>query len=66
MNYTTYRLSSEKEREELLKLWNKNREKDLDELLAGFQSVSRWKSEGYWDNDGEQQFYSNWNIRAEM
>ena len=41
-------------------------EKDLDEMLAGFQSVARWKSEGYWDNDGDQQFYSNWNIRAEM
>lgn len=40
-------------------------EKDLDELLDGFQSVKRWKNEGYWDNRGEQQFYSNWHIRAE-
>ena len=40
-------------------------EKDLDELLDGFQLIKRWKSEGYWDNRGEQQFYSNWHIRAE-
>ena len=41
-------------------------EEDLDELLDGFHSIVRWKSEGYWNNDGEQQFYSNWHIRAEM
>ena len=40
-------------------------EEELDELLYGFQSITRWKSEGYWDNKGEQQFYSNWHIRAE-
>ena len=40
-------------------------ENDLDELLAGFQCTARWKSEGYWDNQGEQQFFSNWHIRAE-
>ena len=38
---------------------------DLDELLEGFQLITRWKSEGYWDNDGERQFYSNWHVRAE-
>ncbi len=40
-------------------------EEELDELLDGFQSITRWKSEGYWYNNGEQQFYSNWHIRAE-
>jgi len=40
-------------------------EEDLDELLDGFGPITRWKSEGYWDNNGEQQFYSNWYIRAE-
>lgn len=40
-------------------------EEDLDELLDEFQSITRWKTEGYWDNNGEQQFYSNWHIRAE-
>ncbi len=37
-------------------------EADLDELLEGFRSIARWKSEGYWDNNGEQQFHSNWHI----
>jgi 2-polyprenyl-3-methyl-5-hydroxy-6-metoxy-1,4-benzoquinol methylase len=40
-------------------------EEDLAEFLAGFRTLARWKSEGYWDNQGEQQFYSNWHIRAE-
>ena len=40
-------------------------EEDLDELLDGFHSFTHWKSEGYWDNNGEQQFYSNWHVRAE-
>ena len=40
-------------------------EEDLDELLDGFRSITRWKSEGYWDNQGEQQFLSNWHVRAE-
>ncbi len=40
-------------------------EKDLDELLVGFGQLSRRKDEGYWDNDGVQQFYSNWRILAE-
>lgn len=40
-------------------------ERDLDKLLHGFRQISRWKSEGYWDNKGEQQFYSNWHICAE-
>ena len=40
-------------------------EYDLDELLDDFQTIARWKSEGYWDNQGEQQFYSNWHVRAE-
>jgi tellurite methyltransferase len=40
-------------------------EEDLDELLAGFRLLTRWKSEGFWDNQGERQFYSNWHIRAQ-
>lgn len=40
-------------------------EKDLKELLSGFRTLERWKSEGYWDNKGQQQFYSNWHVRAE-
>ena len=40
-------------------------ERDLDELLVGFRTVARWKNEGYWNNQGEQQFYSNWHLRAE-
>jgi tellurite methyltransferase len=38
---------------------------DLAELLVGFRTLACWKSEGYWDNQGEQQFYSNWHVRAE-
>ncbi|MCJ7567774.1 MAG: class I SAM-dependent methyltransferase [Anaerolineales bacterium] len=41
-------------------------EEDFDEFLDGFRSITRWKSEGSWNNNGEQQFYSNWHIRAEM
>lgn len=40
-------------------------ENDLTELLSGFRTLACWKSEGYWDNQGERQFYSNWHIRAE-
>lgn len=40
-------------------------EQDLAELLTGFRTLACWKSEGYWNNQGEQQFYSNWHIRAE-
>ncbi len=35
---------------------------DLDEMLRGFDNVRRWKAEGYWDNRGSRQFYSNWNV----
>lgn len=38
---------------------------DLDELLAGFKTLSRECEEGYWENQGEQQFYSIWHIVAE-
>jgi tellurite methyltransferase len=41
-------------------------EEDLAELLAGFRTLACWKSEGYWENLGEQQFYSNWHVRAEI
>ena len=40
-------------------------EKDLQELLKGFRVLSCSKSEGYWDNKGEQQFYSNRHVLAE-
>jgi len=40
-------------------------EEDLVEMLAGFRTLACWKSEGYWDHQGEQQFYSNWHIHAE-
>ncbi len=40
-------------------------EADLDELLAGYRTQARWKSEGHWDNQGVKQFYSNWHVRAE-
>ena len=40
-------------------------EDDLKELLIGFPVIAQWKSEGYWDNRGERQFFSNWHIRAE-
>jgi SAM-dependent methyltransferase len=37
---------------------------DLDELLAGFDVLSILKDEGYWDNKGEKQFFSNWLVLA--
>jgi tellurite methyltransferase len=37
-------------------------EADLDELLSGFVEVQRDRKEGYWDNRGTQQFYSNWHV----
>ncbi len=40
-------------------------EADLDELLAGYRLLSRRKDEGFWDNRGTRQFYSNWQILAE-
>lgn len=40
-------------------------EADLDELLVGYRTLARVKSEGYWANQGVQQFYSNWHVRAE-
>jgi tellurite methyltransferase len=40
-------------------------ETDLDALLVGFRLLSRKKDAGYWDNQGIQQFYSNWYVLAE-
>jgi SAM-dependent methyltransferase len=40
-------------------------ERDFDELLEGFQTLSRWKSEGWWNNKGTNQFFSNWHIQVE-
>jgi len=39
-------------------------EEDLAQLLVGFRTLACWKSEGYWNNRGKQQFYSNWHVRA--
>jgi SAM-dependent methyltransferase len=38
---------------------------DLAELLTGFKTLALWKSEGHWDNNGKQQFSSNWHVCAE-
>jgi len=40
-------------------------EADLDEFLAGFRLLARNRDEGWWNNAGEQQFYSNWQVLAE-
>lgn len=40
-------------------------EVDIDEFLIGFRTLSRNKKEHYWDNEGVQQFGSNWHILAE-
>jgi SAM-dependent methyltransferase len=40
-------------------------ERDLDDLMTGFRSLSRRISEGYWDNKGDQQFFSRWLVLAE-
>jgi tellurite methyltransferase len=40
-------------------------ETDLNKLLIGFCQLSRRRDEGYWDNEGVPQFYSNWQIVAE-
>jgi SAM-dependent methyltransferase len=37
---------------------------DLDRMLSGFQEIYRKKKEGYWENRGERQFYSNWHLLA--
>jgi SAM-dependent methyltransferase len=37
---------------------------DLDEMLSGYEEIERKKREGYWDNRGERQFYSNWHVLA--
>ncbi len=38
---------------------------DLADLLSGFRQLSREKDEGYWRNQGVQQFYSNWRVLVE-
>jgi tellurite methyltransferase len=40
-------------------------EADLDALLAGFRLLSRVKDEGYFENQGQQQYYSNWQVLAQ-
>ena len=40
-------------------------EADLDELLRDFVVLSRTKDEGYFENRGAQQFFSNWQVLAQ-
>jgi tellurite methyltransferase len=40
-------------------------EADLNELLSCFTILSKSKDEGYFENRGEQQFYSNWQVLAQ-
>ncbi|HZW03266.1 MAG TPA: class I SAM-dependent methyltransferase [Anaerolineaceae bacterium] len=40
-------------------------EADLDALLAGFHRLERRVDEGEWDNNGRQQFFSNWQVLVE-
>jgi SAM-dependent methyltransferase len=40
-------------------------ESDLADLLSDFELVNRERIEGYWDNKGARQFYSNWHILAQ-
>lgn len=40
-------------------------EADLDDLLSNFHLLSRLKDEGYFENNGVQQFFSNWQVLAQ-
>jgi hypothetical protein len=40
-------------------------EADLDALLAGFRLLSLVKDEGYFENQGQQQYFSNWQVLAQ-
>lgn len=40
-------------------------EADLDDFLAGFRLLERRVDEGTWDNNGVEQFFSNWQVLAE-
>ncbi len=37
---------------------------NFEEMLTGFKIISLKLDEGYWDNKGEKQFFSNWQILA--
>ncbi len=37
---------------------------EIDELLAGFHIEKRWRNEGYFEHQGEKQFYSNGHVQA--
>ena len=39
--------------------------RDLEQLLVNFRVLSCEVDEGYWENDGVQQRYSNWIVLAE-
>ena len=40
-------------------------ESDFDEFMTGYNITRLWKIEGYWENRGEQQFFSTWHVMAE-
>jgi tellurite methyltransferase len=40
-------------------------EADLEDLLSNFHLLSRVKDEGYFENQGVQQFFSNWQVLAQ-
>jgi SAM-dependent methyltransferase len=37
-------------------------ESELDSVLGSFKRISKVLDEGYFDNNGEQQFFSNWHV----
>lgn len=39
---------------------------DLDELLSGFVPIDRISKEGYWENRGNRQFFSNWHVLVQQ
>lgn len=40
-------------------------ENDLRNLLSAYSLVKMERTEGYWDNQGTRQFYSNWHLLAQ-
>ena len=38
---------------------------DLADMLVGFRILTRRTSEGYWNNQGKEQFYSNWHVQVQ-
>ena len=40
-------------------------EMDFNDFLTGYTIVRCWKAEGYFENRGKQQFFSNWHVLGE-